>query len=133
MKLNSSPSQVLTKVRLKRACVSFSVASRNPLYQPHIVPHIFLRSSNLSFSVEELRLREQQLRKRLREEVEDQRRKESTVAQGRPTVAVVGYTNAGKTSLIKRSMKKMIQFAWAVVLLFCLRIIGDFHVRKVFQ
>lgn len=54
--------------------------------------------------LEELRMREQTLRKKLREVVEAKKAKvESDPRTGAvPVVAVVGYTNAGKTSFVKR-------------------------------
>ena len=51
--------------------------------------------------MEVLRLREQTLRKRLREVVEERKNELTTNAKSSPQIAVVGYTNAGKTSLVK--------------------------------
>ncbi|GMR59208.1 hypothetical protein PMAYCL1PPCAC_29403 [Pristionchus mayeri] len=53
-------------------------------------------------SEDELRQREQWLRKRLNEAVEKEKKERSKHSLRGPSVAVVGYTNAGKTSLIKR-------------------------------
>ena len=47
-------------------------------------------------------MREQDLRKRLREAVEIRKKEISSPTRKTPQVAVVGYTNCGKTSLVKR-------------------------------
>ncbi|KAJ1345757.1 hypothetical protein KIN20_000362 [Parelaphostrongylus tenuis] len=51
--------------------------------------------------LEVLRQREQSLRKKLREVVEKDVERATDETQGAAMVAVVGYTNAGKTSLVK--------------------------------
>eukprot|EP00080_Pristionchus_pacificus_P010188 PDM70208.1 50S ribosome-binding GTPase [Pristionchus pacificus] len=54
------------------------------------------------YSEEDLRLREQWLKKRLNEAVEKVEKERNKNTMRGPSIAVVGYTNAGKTSLIKR-------------------------------
>ncbi|GMT37504.1 hypothetical protein PFISCL1PPCAC_28801 [Pristionchus fissidentatus] len=51
---------------------------------------------------DELRMREQWLRKRLSEAVEKEKKEREKNTMRGSSIAVVGYTNAGKTSLIKR-------------------------------